>query len=146
MPTVLRTVLTNLTPVSVDLAAGRITLSGASRYADSARGRHGQIVDVCRRELGQTIEIIIQSEDVPADEPASESAEPSVSSGDSPRPADQSPSAATDAESTADDAPGASPAPPRTPPMMPSQHPLVKEAMELFGARIVDVQHRRPSA
>lgn len=140
MPTVLRTVLTNLSPVSVDLAAGRVVLSGAARYADSARTRHGQIVDFCRRELGQTIEIIIQSDDAPPDESVASSNEPA-----------HDPAApVSDATNQADDQSAAPPPPapasPRPAPMVPSQHPLVKEAMELFGARIVDIQNRRPSA
>ena len=139
VPTVLRTLLTYLRPLSVDLAAGRIVLSGSSRHVESARGRHAQIVEVCRRELGRAVEVLIQSDEestgggAPEADGAAEQAAAASDedSGEELRaPSEETPRAAA----------------PSSTPMMPSDHPLVKEAMELFGARIVDVQHRRPRA
>jgi hypothetical protein len=155
IPTVLRTVLTYLRPVSVDVAGGRIVLSGAGRYVESARGRHGQIVEVCRRELGRAIEVVIQSDDPAMAREAGEESglgNPAVTD---PAGVEAGADAAGALRGGAGDSKvdNAASAEPRGAegtgatggtPMMPGDHPLVKEAMELFGARIVDVQHRRP--
>lgn len=157
IPTVLRTVLTYLRPVSVDVAGGRIVLAGAGRYVESARGRHGQIVEVCRRELGRAIEVVIQSDDQASEQGVGEVSEPGpgnrgvVDAADAGAGeettgtrliADEEPRIVKAAGGEPRGAEGAGTA--GGAPIMPGDHPLVKEAMELFGARIVDVQHRRP--
>ena len=130
MPTVLRTILTNLRPVSYDGAAGRIVISGASRYADSARARMALVVDACRKVLGRSIEVVVQSDDVPGDE----------------SPAEPGARAIATPPARPEGVQEQTPDPASEPPAHPGQHPLVREAMELFGARIVDIQQRRPSA
>ena len=135
VPTVLRTLLTYLRPVVVDVDAGRIVLTGTAMHVESARGRHGQIVECCRRELGRAFDVVLEAEqEAPAvDTEVGEAGEPeAVEHGD---------------ETPLDAEQAAPPPPPARGPMtVPSQHPLVKEAMKLFGARIVDVQQRRPTA
>lgn len=144
VPPVLRAVMTNLQPVSIDLEVGRIVLAGAGRYAESGRVRLSQIAEACRRELGRPAEVLIQNLDQgEGDGPADSAIDPSAAAVPGPGETAEGP-----VEAAAD---GNRPVAPATvsvatPPMMPSQHPLVKEAMELFGARIVDVQYRRPSA
>ncbi len=141
LPTVLRTLMTYLRPVSVDLTAGRIVLAGPGRYVESARGRHAQIVDVCRRELGRTIDVQIQSDD---SQPSEDVAAASQAAKEESSVAEPGGDVSQADETNAVDAPKSVPAA-RMSPMLPADHPLVKEAMELFGARIVDVQHRRPN-
>lgn len=130
---VLRTILSNLRVQSLDAASGRVVLIGEAKYADSARARQTLIADALRRELGRQVELTIQgiggeSEAGPVDAADGHAGEgESGGSVDAPR------------ENRLDNPP---PFPPQG---LPSEHPLVREAMELFGARIVDVQHRRPA-
>lgn len=130
---VLRTILSNLRVQSLDTAAGRVVLVGEAKYADSARARQMLIGDALRRELGRPVELVIQG--LGGEQGAGPAEAPDGQSGD-PEPAGSV------------DAPlevrMEKPAPP-PPQGLPSEHPLVREAMELFGARIVDVQHRRPA-
>ncbi len=132
LPTVLRTLMTYLRPMTVDPAAGRVVLAGSLRHVESARGRQVHIVEVFRRELGRAVEVAYHVDDADpeaAEDPVAGPEEPA--SEPSPRP--EPPLAGTPARPE-----------PRVEPAQISQHPLVKEAMELFGARIVDIQHRRP--
>lgn len=130
MTPVLRTILSNLRVLSVDAASGRVVIAGEAKYAESARSRQGLIVDALRRELGRAVELHVE-----ADEPPAEAGEPELPAApDVP---------ANRAEGEALQAPPPAPA---GPPQALSEHPLIREAMELFGARIVDVKHRRPAA
>lgn len=127
---VLRAVLSNLRVKSADAASGRVVIAGDAKYAESARSRHGMIVDALRRELGRGVELIIE-------------AEPSEAHVGGPE-------APVAAESRAEGPVGEAASVPRPvpagPPTVISEHPLIREAMELFNARIVDVQHRRPAS
>ncbi|MBX3401804.1 MAG: hypothetical protein KF699_00170 [Phycisphaeraceae bacterium] len=127
---VLRTILSNLRVKSADAASGRVVIVGEAKYAESARSRQGMIVDALRREIGRGVELIIEAEvsDTADDVPEAQAAV----------------EAPTDRPEGGPDS--AQPAAPASPPQTFSEHPLIREAMELFGARIVDVQHRRPAA
>jgi len=129
MPTVLRTVLTNLRPISYDSAAGRLVLAGAPRYAESAISRMALVLAACRSVLGRQIEVVVDSDD-PSDEVSP--------------PVPNTPATGPDA-GRSEGGHEVVPEQPAEPLAHPAQHPLVKEAIELFGARIVDIQHRRPS-
>ncbi len=130
MTQVLRTILSNLRVRSVDAASGRVVIAGEAKYAESARSRQALIVDALRRELGRAVELHVE-----ADEPSAEPGEPDL-------PASEVPADRAEGEPR----PSSPPAVPAGPPQALSEHPLIREAMELFGARIVDVQHRRPAA
>lgn len=130
MTPVLRTILSNMRVLSVDAASGRVVIAGEAKYAESARSRQGLIVDALRRELGRGVELLVEADEAPA-----EAGEPDLP-------------AAPDvpANRTEGEARPVPPSVPAGPPQALSEHPLIREAMELFGARIVDVQHRRPTA
>lgn len=130
---VLRTILSNLRVQSLDAASGRVVLVGEAKYAESATARQTLIADALRRELGRPVELVIQgvggeSEAGPVNAPDGHAGEGESAS-----------SVETQREDRVDNP---APSPPQG---LPSEHPLVREAMELFGARIVDVQHRRPA-
>lgn len=144
--TVLRTLMSYLRPVSIDLDGGRIVLAGAGRYAESARGRLGQLAEVCRRELGRPIEVVIQADGEMDDGNSEDGAQDAASGQAAHGEAGHAEELGPDTETAPVQEAPQPVAPARPPATVPSQHPLVKEAMELFGARIVDVQFRRPSA
>lgn len=127
---VLRTILSNLRVKSVDAASGRVVIVGDAKYAESARSRQGMIVDALRRELGRGVELLIEADTSDTDDGVPEAAA-----------SEEVPTDRPDGRS-APVQPPVAPGPPQTL----SEHPLIREAMELFGARIVDVQHRRPAA
>lgn len=120
----LRAVLINSTLESLD--SGRATVVCSARYAADAEKRwRGSITELLSRESGAAIDLTICSADgaVVATPPAAP---------------------AEDAAPQSDSSPAPAPAPSR--PGVPSNaadHPLVKQAIELFGGRIVDIQPRR---
>lgn len=130
----LRAVLINSTLESLE--GGRATVVCSGRYAADAQKKwRASITELLSREAGTAIELTIRSADG-----AAAMVEAPVA-------------AASEAEATMDAA--SVPIPPRpasvpSPARMPAQslnnaadHPLVKQALELFGGRIVDIQPRR---
>jgi hypothetical protein len=126
----LRAVLINSTLESLE--GGRATIVCAGRYAADAQKKwRGSIVELLSRESGAPIELTIQSTDGGVIQtPSPAAAEPADASSPN-SPTSQTPTSAPPAPSR----PGA--------PNSAAEHPLVKQALELFGGRIVDIQPRR---
>ncbi len=122
----LRAVLINSTLESLE--TGRATLVCSARYAADAQKKwRGSITELLSREAGTPIDLTILSTDgavvtLPAAPAAdSASAPPPNPSSSTPSPAPSRPGAPNNA----------------------ADHPLVKQALELFGGRIVDIQPRK---
>jgi hypothetical protein len=136
---VLRTVLMNTMLVSftTDGGARRATLCCSERFANGAAKQRDRIAELFQRECGGPVEIIFQ--DTLAAQANSTGTQPA---------APLTNTAAADANAASDTASPATdinprPLPPRAAPTQISDHPLVKHALEVFSAKIVDVQPRR---
>lgn len=134
----LRAVLINSTLESLE--GGRATIVSTARYAADAEKRwRGSIIELLTRESGASapIELTIRSTDgAIVNTPPTPSTPSPIAAGGSPPGSHGEPSAAP------------TPAPSRPGALAASvnnaaDHPLVKQALELFGGRIVDIQPRR---
>jgi hypothetical protein len=126
----LRAVLINSTLESLEGGKAIVVCSG--RYAADAEKRwRASITELLSREAGTAVELIIRSAE------------------GTPAPAEAPPAGTPDAADAAEPAaprPQPAPGPGRAPAQAlnnAAEHPLVKQALELFGGRIVDIQPRR---
>lgn len=144
---ILRAILTNSTLLGLENGSALLTCS--ERFAVGAKKHQAAIAQAFERELGRPI--VVEFRDalgVPAagatggnSETAPGSATDGVSS-DSPTSQEGQP--ATAAGGATEDAGPQAKAPVRNfNSNTAAEHPLVKQAMELFGAKIVDVQPRK---
>lgn len=125
---VLRTVLMNtiLVSFSADGGVRRAVLCVNERFASGAIKQRERITELFQRECGGPVEVEFQDTNA--------------------RAAGKGTPAATDPEADAQGGGGAAPphaAPARPDAVQIGEHPLVKHALEVFGAKIVDVQQRR---
>jgi hypothetical protein len=128
---ILRAILTNSSLTSLE--GGKATIVCTPKFASGAPKWTTQMADLISREHGAKVEIIIRA--------AADGESIAPRAADAPPASDGSPDATSDADSppaSSSDSPA-----PRTGGSQPTDHPLVKQALEVFGGRIVDVQPRR---
>lgn len=125
---ILKAILTNSSLTSID--GGKATVVSTPKYATGAPKWLTQITELITREHGTKVEVILRA--AAGNEPISEVAPDSPASAD-----------ATASDSDASSTPRSHT--PATGSIQPTEHPLVKQALEVFGGRIVDVQQRRRS-
>ena len=123
---VMRAILMNSTLASVE--NGVATIIAPPRYASGAPKFLAQISDLLTREHGSPLQALVRSADTS-------------------EPIDAAPTDTAPTDIAHDPIAQQPPAPRPTPSNLPNaaNHPLVKQALELFGGRIVDVQPRKPT-
>lgn len=120
---VLRGVVTNCTLLRA--ASGKIVLDCPDRLRTAALKQAAKLGELFSREMGAAVVVeIYDPEAAAAKEAAGDEGGDALEAGEASEPA-------------------AVPTPARPDPVMATEHPLVKQAVELFQARVVDVQPRR---
>lgn len=124
---ILKAILTNSSLTSLD--GGKATVVSTPKFATGAPKWIAQITELISHAYGAKVEVVLRA--------AAAGSEPITQ----PAPDD---SASSDAAAGDTDAPAMPRSqPPSTGSFQPTEHPLVKQALEVFGGRIVDVQPRR---
>jgi len=118
---VLRAILTNSSLAS--LVGGKATIVCGPRFAAGAPKWAGNIAELLAKEAGAPVEVIVRG---------AAASEPSATGEVEPR-----------SVGAVDPAPQATSPAPRVNIVQATEHPLVKQALELFGGRVVDVQPRK---
>lgn len=118
---VLRGIVSNCTLLRA--AGGKVVLDCPDRLRTAALKQAAKLGELFSREMGAAVVVEIYDP-----EAAKEAAE--AEGGDA-------------LEAGESSAPATVPTPARPDPVMATEHPLVKQALELFQARVVDVQPRR---
>jgi hypothetical protein len=128
MSPILRAILTNSSLVSLE--AGKASVVCAPKFAAGAPKWSSQIAELVAREHGSPVEVTVRAagsgETIEAPAP---DVSPNAPSADG---TEAAPGAAPHAASTS-----------RVNVVQAAEHPLIKQALELFGGRVVDVQPRR---
>jgi len=127
---VLRGVVTNCTLVR--FAGGKAVLECPDRLRTAAVKQAAKLGELFGREMGTPV--VVEIFDPAAEQPAT--TDDGSGAGDA---SDAAAAASPEAGATA----GGDIAGVRPDPMMATEHPLVKQAVELFQARVVDVQPRK---
>lgn len=141
-----RAILTNLEPVGAD--ESRLMLRGEERYTGPARSRLAALAELLHKELGRRLEITLVEAGDGQTFAAPPAAAPSARLPQAPpvsQPQTEPENGTYSDNAPHPDAPAAvDPAQPSDPQpsTLAANHPIVRQTIELFGARIVSVQPR----